>query len=76
MLRPDGVEGEQLDALNRALLERVNARQNVFLTGTVLDSGFVLRICVLSFRTHREHVELALRDIRMAVEETLMDASQ
>jgi aromatic-L-amino-acid decarboxylase len=75
-LRPEGFEGEQLDALNRALLERVNARQNVFLTGTVLDSGFVLRICVLSFRTHREHVELALRDIRMAIEETLTDASQ
>jgi aromatic-L-amino-acid decarboxylase len=65
-LRPAGVEEEELDALNRALLERVNQRRRVFLTGTVLAQGFVLRICVLSFRTHREHVETAIEEIRAA----------
>ncbi len=70
-LRPAGLEGEDLDALNQRLLERINARQNVFLTGTVVDSGFVLRICVLSFRTHLEHMQIALRDIEAAIEEVL-----
>ena len=57
--------------MNRELLERVNARQNVFLTGTVVEQGFVLRICVLSFRTHRQHLETALRDIRAAILEVM-----
>ncbi len=70
-LRPGGVGGEALDALNRRLLERINARQDVFLTGTVLERGFVLRICVLSFRTHEEHLRIAMRDIEAAIDEVL-----
>ena len=54
-------------------MARVNARQRVFMTGTDLGStppgGFVQRICVLSFRTHREHLEMALEDIRAAAAE-------
>ena len=73
-LRPEGVEGEELDALNRALLERINARQNVFLTGTSVDCGFVLRICVLSFRTHLEHLEVAMRDLQASIEDLLAEA--
>lgn len=67
-LRPDGVEGEALDRLNRRLLKSINARGNVYLTGTRLDVGFVLRVCVLSHRTHRERIEIAIRDIRSAIE--------
>ena len=74
-LRPEALGREELDALNRRLLERINARQNVFLTGTVVDQGFVLRVCVLSFRTHRRHLETALRDIRRAVLEVLEEAA-
>lgn len=64
-----GLEGEALDELNRELLERVNRRGRVFLTGTRLKGRFVLRICVLSFRTHRERMEMCLEDIRRAVAE-------
>ena len=45
--------GPALDALNRRLLAAVNARGRVHLTGTTAKGRFVLRICVLSFRTHR-----------------------
>ena len=49
---------------NRALLDAVNARQNVFITGTLTPAGeYVLRICVLNFRTHHDRVERALLDI-------------
>ncbi|HEY5611153.1 MAG TPA: pyridoxal-dependent decarboxylase, partial [Thermoanaerobaculia bacterium] len=58
---------ETLD--NRALLDRINARQRVMLTGTVLDGEFVLRICVVSFRTHRDRVAMAIEDIRGAIAE-------
>ncbi len=68
-LRRDGLGAAELDRLNRDLMDRINSRQRTFLTGTQLDSGFVLRICVLNFRTHRDHMELALEAIRESVEE-------
>ena len=55
---------------NRRILERINARQRVYLTGTVVGGRFAIRICVLSFRTHRDRMEQALEDIRIAVRET------
>ncbi|MCP3962984.1 MAG: aminotransferase class I/II-fold pyridoxal phosphate-dependent enzyme [bacterium] len=68
-LRPEGAGREQLDQLNRDFMERINQRQRVMLTGTVLDGSFALRICVLSFRTHQERMEMALEDIRAAAQE-------
>lgn len=69
-LEPPGTSGEERDRLNRELVSRVNARQRVFLTGTVLPSeGFVVRLCVLSFRTHRERLEMALEDLRATIAE-------
>lgn len=69
-LEPPGVGEGDLDRLNRDLLARVNARQRVFLTGTVLPDGrFVLRLCVLSFRTHRDRLEMAIEDLCAAIRE-------
>jgi aromatic-L-amino-acid decarboxylase len=68
-LRRPGLEGEALDDLNRDLLARINARKRVYLSATTAAGRFVLRICVLSFRTHRERMEMALEDIRAAVTE-------
>lgn len=70
-LRPAGVEGEELDALNERFLEAINLRRRVFLTGTRLREGFVLRVCVLSFRTHRERIESLLADAAAARDEVL-----
>jgi aromatic-L-amino-acid decarboxylase len=68
-LRPPGCGQAVLDRINRRLLERINARRRVFLTGTLLSGRFALRICVLSFRTHRDRIEQGLEDIRAAVRE-------
>jgi len=70
-LAPDGYSAEQLNELNRRLLAGINARKNVFLTGTVLNGRFALRICVLSFRTHRDRMEQCVVDIRESVREVL-----
>jgi aromatic-L-amino-acid decarboxylase len=48
--------GRDADALGAELLRRVNARRRVFLSSTVIDGRYVLRICVLSFRTHRDRL--------------------
>jgi aromatic-L-amino-acid decarboxylase len=70
-LAPAGVPEENLDDLNRRFLDRVNARQRVYLTATRLRGRFAPRICVLSFRTHRERMEMALEDIAAAQREVL-----
>ena len=58
-----------IDAHNERLLTAINRRARVYLTSTQLDSRFVLRICVLSFRTHRDRVDLGLADIHAAIAE-------
>jgi len=50
--------------LGAELQRRVNARRRVFLSSTTIGGRFVLRICVLSFRTHRDRVEEAVAAIR------------
>jgi aromatic-L-amino-acid decarboxylase len=68
-LAPAGLDGPALDRLNRELLERINGRKRVYLTGTLLRGRFAIRICVLSFRTHRDRMDEGLEDIRAAVAE-------
>jgi len=65
LVRP-GLDDEQLNALNRDVIERINARKRVMLTPTMLGGKFVIRICIVSHRTHRERVEMALEDIQSA----------
>lgn len=49
---------------NVELLRRINARRRVFLTGAMVHGRYLLRICVLQFRTHVEHVRTAIDVIR------------
>jgi aromatic-L-amino-acid decarboxylase len=68
LARPD-LDAESENALNRRFLEAVNDRRRVYLTGTMLGPRFALRICVLSFRTHRDRMEQGLEDVRSAAED-------
>lgn len=68
-LNPGGLSEDELNRLNRGLMKRINDRKRVLLTGTLLRGELVIRICVLSFRTHRDRMEMCLEDIRGAVEE-------
>lgn len=61
--------GPALDDHNRRWLEAINRRGRVYLTPTVVAGRFVLRVCVLSFRTHRDRIEAALEDIRLSLAE-------
>ena len=65
------LRGDDSDEATRALLDAINARQNVYLTGTMVDGRFAIRICVLSFRTHMDRMELCMEDIRGALSEVL-----
>jgi aromatic-L-amino-acid decarboxylase len=68
-LAPEGASRAEMNRLNRDVMDRVNARQRVLLTGTLLGEDFAIRMCILSFRTHSDRVQMALEDLRAAVEE-------
>ena len=55
----DGRDEAGLDALNRALLERVNAAGPVFLTHTALKGRFTIRLVVGQRTTEERHVRQA-----------------
>jgi aromatic-L-amino-acid decarboxylase len=67
-LRRPGLDGASLNRLNRDLIDRINAKKRVYLTGTMLGDRFAIRICVLSFRTHLDRMRQGLEDIRKSVE--------
>ena len=58
-----------IDALSRRLCAKVNEKQRVFLTGAVVQGRFLIRICVLSFRTHQDRMEAAIEDVRASLAE-------
>jgi aromatic-L-amino-acid decarboxylase len=61
--------GADLNALNRDLMARINSRQRVMLTSAVLGGNVVVRICVVSHRTHMERMRMCMEDVRAAVDE-------
>ena len=56
-----GLEDE--NAATRALMDGVTARGRVMLTGCTVDGRYLGRVCVLSFRTRREHIDACVDDI-------------
>ncbi len=63
---PAGFDGgdEELNRLNKALMDRVNAAGRIYLTHTVLDGRFTLRMSIGQTGTKRRHVEEAWRELR------------
>jgi glutamate/tyrosine decarboxylase-like PLP-dependent enzyme len=55
-----------LDALNKAVMERVQAEGAAFLTGTVLRERFWLRACVLHYATTEDDVAALVDIVRRA----------
>jgi aromatic-L-amino-acid decarboxylase len=66
-VRLDGLSEAETNRVNECVLELVNSRRRVFLSPTTLSGRYVLRICVLSFRTHRDRMEACLEDLAWAI---------
>jgi aromatic-L-amino-acid decarboxylase len=62
-LSPDGRNLEEVNHATRSLIEAINARQRVCLTGTTIRGRFLIRIAIVAFRTHKDRVEMLLEDI-------------
>jgi glutamate/tyrosine decarboxylase-like PLP-dependent enzyme len=57
------------NAFNRRLLEAVHRDGTVFITSTLIDDVFTLRLAVLNFRTHRQQVDYLLDLLRTSAAE-------
>jgi aromatic-L-amino-acid decarboxylase len=62
--RPDSGD---VNALNRQLLQSVHDDGKVFITSTMIDGKFTLRLAVLNFRTHRETIDYLLELLQRSV---------
>ena len=56
---------EQESRANQELLDRVLSHRKVWMSGATVKGVFLNRICVLSFRTHKEQIDQALDLIRL-----------
>ncbi len=55
---------EEANRLTRRLLEAFNARRRLFVSATRFRERFVIRWCILSFRTHRDRIDEGLAILR------------
>jgi aromatic-L-amino-acid decarboxylase len=61
---PRGASLERANAINQRIVETVRRDGRIFLSSTMLDGRFTLRMVALAFRTHRRTMDLALRILR------------
>jgi aromatic-L-amino-acid decarboxylase len=73
--RPVGEDDEaRLDTLNAAILDRVNASGEVYMSHTKVDGRYAIRIAIGNLRTTEAHVERAWTLIREAAVEVVKPA--
>ncbi len=58
---------DDLDSINRQIIYWVNHKGRVNISATLIDGHLVLRNCILSFRTHKQHVDELIEDLNLAV---------
>ena len=63
---PDSLRGdeEQLDALNKRIMEEVQAGGKAFVNGTILHDRFVLRSCALHYALTEDDVVAIIEEVR------------
>ncbi len=58
-----------VDQFNQTLMKKINRSKRLFLSSTLLNGKFVIRACILSFRTHQAQIDHAFEVIRSAAVE-------
>lgn len=64
---PAGADLARANAANQAIVDGVRRDGRIFLSSTMLDGRFTIRMVALSFRTHRRAIDVALRVLREQV---------
>jgi aromatic-L-amino-acid decarboxylase len=58
---PPGLDPARVNDINRRIVDALRSDGRIFLSSTMLDGKFIIRLAVLGFRTHRRSIDLALR---------------
>jgi len=61
------MDQKELNRINQAIINQVNEKFRTYISGTFINENFVLRNCILSFKTHKQHVDWLLEDLNHAV---------
>jgi len=61
---PPGATLEETNGLNQRIIDGVRRDGRIFISSTMIDGRFTLRMVALSFRTHRRTIDLAVRILR------------
>ncbi|HEY3043976.1 MAG TPA: aminotransferase class V-fold PLP-dependent enzyme [Vicinamibacterales bacterium] len=67
---PGATRAEE-DEATRTLLENTTKRGRVMLTGCTAHDRFLGRVCVLSFRTHQQHIDHLVEDLSGSIREVV-----
>jgi aromatic-L-amino-acid/L-tryptophan decarboxylase len=51
---------------NKRMLDRINASKRVFISSTVIEGRYTLRVCIVSHRTHRDRIDECVEIVREA----------
>ena len=62
------------DEFNRRLLQAVHDDGKVFISSTMLNGDFTLRVAILHFRTHKSHIDYLLAFLKKTA--TQLDAGK
>jgi aromatic-L-amino-acid decarboxylase len=57
------------DETQKRFLDRINASKRVFLSSTVIDGRYTLRICIVNHRTHKDRIEECIEIVSRAAAE-------
>ncbi|HVH27008.1 MAG TPA: aminotransferase class V-fold PLP-dependent enzyme [Vicinamibacterales bacterium] len=66
-----GATREEEDEATLRLLEQTTNRGRVMLTGCSARGRFLGRVCVLSFRTHQQHIDYLVEDLTASLREVV-----
>jgi aromatic-L-amino-acid/L-tryptophan decarboxylase len=58
---PPGMRLDEANSINQAILDGVRRDGRVFITSTLLEGRFVIRLAALAFRTHRRIIDVAIQ---------------
>jgi len=67
-LRDEGQPVAERNNATRELMKRINKKQRVNLTGTLLHDVYAIRIAISSFRVHQERMDMLLQDLLEALD--------
>ncbi len=65
---PAGLSLAQTNALNQSLVEGMQRDGRVFISSTMLDGRYTIRMAAVTHRTHRKTIDLAVKVLREHIE--------